>query len=63
MCVYPIFEIFMVCSGWWNSVIKPVGFNRCLPARTGFNVLTMVRSGQKIVNSPKAFVVDNRTQN
>jgi hypothetical protein len=63
MSVYPIFEIFMVCSGWWIWVMKPAGFDRCLPRRTGFNVLTMVRSGQKIVNSLKAFVVDNRTQN
>ena len=43
--------------------MKPAGFDRCLPRRTGFNVLTMVRSGQKIVNSLKAFLVDNRTQN
>jgi len=30
---------------------------------TGLNVELMLRSGQKIVNSPKAIVFDNRTQN
>ncbi|PBJ05757.1 hypothetical protein BSF40_29370 [Pseudomonas sp. ACN5] len=30
---------------------------------TGPNVVLMLRSGQKIVNSPTTIVFDNRTQN
>jgi len=54
MRVYPIFEIFMVCSG--SGRLKPR-----FPGR--LNVLSMVRSGRKIVNSPIGILFDNRTQN
>jgi len=30
---------------------------------TGPNVVLMLRSGRKIVNSPKTILFDNRTQN
>ncbi|ANI62578.1 hypothetical protein PGR6_50050 [Pseudomonas sp. GR 6-02] len=37
--------------------------NRVHGVVTGLNVVSMVRSGRKIVNSPTAIVFDNRPQN
>jgi len=37
--------------------------HRVMLFTAGPNVVLMVRSGRKIVNSPKAILFDNRTQN
>lgn len=54
MSVYPFLKFYVVFRVFGNRVHGVV---------TGLNVLSMVRSGRKIVNSPTAIVFDNRPQN